>query len=114
MGTPRLDITRRKHRGSATSVEPFDCNAEKFESAREMVWHKLRLHPLGLTSKELALHFDVPLHSISGRITELKLAGRVLRTPERRDGCGVLVAMAPNSDLLAGVLPRVEITAEVR
>lgn len=108
-----LDITRNRHRGNANSNAAFEQNAEQFQTTREMVWHKLIRHPFGLTAKELAAHFGVPLHSISGRCTELKHAGRAMATGERRDGSGVIVALNPNADLLAGVLPHVEMTAEV-
>ena len=108
------DICRTRHRGNANSNAAFEQHSEQFQTSREMVWHKLRQHPLGMTAKELAQHFNVPLHSISGRITELIHAGRAARFGERRGGCGVVMALNPNTDLLAGVLPRVEMIAEVR
>jgi predicted Rossmann fold nucleotide-binding protein DprA/Smf involved in DNA uptake len=108
------DICRSRHRGNVNSNAAFEHHSEQFQTSREMVWHKLRQHPLGMTAKELAVHFNVPLHSISGRVSELKLAGRVGCTGDRRERSAVVIALNPNKDLLAGVLPRVEMIAEVR
>jgi predicted transcriptional regulator len=51
----------------------------------------------GITLDELSQRFDVPAHSISGRITELKKAGLVRHTGERRrtrSGCSAAVIVA--------------------
>ncbi|MEG9430724.1 MarR family transcriptional regulator [Terriglobus sp. ADX1] len=108
------DICRSRHRGDANSNAAFEQHSEQFQTSRELVYLKLCRHPLGMTAKELAAHFGVPLHSISGRISELKLAGRVGCTGDRRERSAVVIALNPNKDLLAAVLPRVEMTAEVR
>lgn len=107
------DICRTRHRGNANSNAAFEQHSEQFQTSREMVWHKLRQHPLGMTAKELAAHFNVPLHSISGRVSELKLAGRVGCTGDRRERSAVVIALNPNTDLLASVMQWVEMTAEV-
>lgn len=41
-------------------------------------------------SKQLASLLGKPLNAISGRITDLKIAGEVVATNDKRDGCAVL------------------------
>ena len=84
------DVTARKHRGRANSVEAH----ESIKPAKETRWRQiedtLRAHPMGLTGKEIAELHGVAFNAISGRFSEMKELG-ILREQGRRDKSAVLV-----------------------
>ncbi|ADV83847.1 hypothetical protein [Terriglobus saanensis] len=97
------DPSKNKHRGRAASNAAFLAAKQQTEAVREQILAELRRKPFGLTCKELAERVGRPMHSISGRIAELKLADRVQATDERRDGGTVIVALNPQRGLLSGM-----------
>ncbi len=106
MATPYVhsgDPAKNRHRGSAASNRAFQKNRHLHKCDRELIWHMLRRKPFGMTSKEIAMQLEKPIHAISGRITELKQAERVHGTGERRGGSEVIVAINPQMNVFEGV-----------
>jgi len=97
----KTDPTQNKHHGNAQSVAAFATIADSLTNRRNDVLSVILRNPDGVTSKEIAETLDMPLHAISGRITELKERGRITEHG-KRDGCAVLVIAStqPPSDVL--------------
>ena len=96
------DITSNKHGGNANSSAAYETIADTLTNRQNDVLSALLRHPAGMTSKEIAKWLESPLNAISGRISELKVMGRI-REAGRRDGCAVLVmadAKLPEGDTL--------------
>lgn len=88
----RRDPAHRKHGGNLESHL-----AHRKALTRKSHWYVLILRALreaksnGWTAKELALRFGVGLNVISGRFTELRRMGLVVKLKTRRDGSAVLI-----------------------
>lgn len=54
-----------------------------------------------MTCKELSEKMDVPIHHVSGRISEGKAMGLIEKTGERRDGAAVVRALGGRQAELA-------------
>ena len=82
-----FDICRTKHRGNAQSNA---ANPAKFSKQRDrsLVYELIR-DSAGITSKEIAEVLGRPLHTFSGRISELKRDQRIA-VRGARDGAGIL------------------------
>ena len=88
MRAPRLpsdDICENKHQGNAESVQANRRVASSKVKSQQAILEILREYG-ALTCKEIAIARDVPMHSVSGRITELKEQGLVRPTDLIRDG----------------------------
>jgi len=87
----QADISARKHGGSLESKQAFEKVQVKLPGRRRQVYELVKNAGLrGMTSKELALSTGLPLHSVSGRISELCKALLLEKTSTRRDGAGVV------------------------
>lgn len=86
------DITISRHRDNAASNDANRRARESKSKVRAAIYAILCAMP-DATSKELAVKLDKPVNAISGRITELKVAGLVRETPYRRGGAAVLTAV---------------------
>jgi len=84
--TPLFDICERKHGGNAESIEA-NARADKRQGQRDVI---ATLTNARLTSKEIAIKLGKPLNCISGRCSELKMAGVIVPTGVRRDGSAEL------------------------
>ena len=86
------DITANRHRGAATSVDAHcRITAELPERRRQVLeWIRSR-GVLGATVHEVAAHFGVSPNVVSGRLTELRVAGLILKNGARRGHAAVLV-----------------------
>ena len=86
---PEPDICKRKHGGAETSMAA-DKAVEK-ERDRELVYGYIqRAGAYGHTLDELSVLLDRPPNRISGRLTELRVKGRILtsdKTRPTRTGC---------------------------
>lgn len=86
------DICRRKSRNSDTSRAAFAGIQAGLSEQRQAVLRAIQdARSGGITCRELANDWDVPMHRISGRFSELKALGLIVRsrlTPSR-DGSGV-------------------------
>jgi hypothetical protein len=85
------DITERKHGGHRNSKKA-NAGIEK-TSVRERVRIFIAgCAERGTTLHEIAEHIGRPIHSISGRVSELKALNKVFDSGRDRQGCSVLVA----------------------
>ena len=84
------DICRNKHQGNAES-EAANLRLKNKAESREQVYRMLLKYDM--TCKELAAELGKEMHTISGRITELKKQGRVMPTAIVRNGCRVVRAV---------------------
>lgn len=80
------DICSSKHGGNAESVEA-NGRVDKRQGQRDVI---ATLTNARLTSKEIAVRLGKPLNCISGRLSELKMAGVIMPTGVRRDGSAEL------------------------
>lgn len=77
------DICRRKHGGADTSIQA-DKAVQKTRD-RELVYGYIRhAGRFGHTLDELCILLDRLPNQISGRVTELRIAGRIVISEERR------------------------------
>ncbi len=83
-----FDICARRHRGNPESAAANPSRGTKAET-RLLVLEQLRRNG-PMTSKELAAAMGTRINCISGRLSELAVAGEIERTDARRDGCAVL------------------------
>jgi hypothetical protein len=87
------DPSARKHGGNEQSQEAFDRIKDNLGGDCLTVYHFIISQgDLGATPKEIAAHMGKPLHSISGRVTTLKLATLVHPNGLKRDGSAAVVA----------------------
>jgi hypothetical protein len=88
------DITANKHGGNAQSAAAFERAKRGFNRSRQDILDLLKLHPAGLTCKEMSTLLGKPMHKLSGRITELKELGQLNTTETIRAGGAVVVLIA--------------------
>jgi len=87
------DITSGKHKGNPASNSAWENNHGRHANARERILQLITDAADGLTSKEIAAQLGWPLHSLSGRCSELKRDAKIRGTGVRRFGSEVLVAV---------------------
>jgi hypothetical protein len=90
------DITARKHRGNAQSIQAHESIEPVKSSIRESVFDLIRKSGTkGMTAAEIA-DCGIPYQTASGRISELKAVGRVVNSgrtrPTSRCRAAVVVA----------------------
>ena len=79
------DVCSNKHGGNAQSVQANRKVSSTKVKSQQLVLEVLRQYG-PLTCKEIAAQMDVEMHTVSGRITELKEQGLVRSTAVCRDG----------------------------
>jgi hypothetical protein len=84
------DVTARKHHGNRASEAAHAKGSHQHASLREQIFEMIA-HADGLTSKELGHRLGRPIHTFSGRLSQLKAEGRIVGTGEMREGAEVLV-----------------------
>lgn len=85
-----FDVCERKHGGNARSIEARART--NVTGRRKQVYDFIvRCKEAGATSHEISQALNLPMHVISGRISELKLIGRVMAVGER-NGADILRA----------------------
>lgn len=98
----RQDITQNRHRGNPESVKAHNRIAPSKESSRQKVYeYALSCGERGVTTDEVAARFDTTPNAISGRLTELKALGLLVRTEVCRktnSGCSARVFRATRKD----------------
>jgi hypothetical protein len=87
---PEPDITRRRHRVSATSEAANHRVAPHKTELRERILDYLGRNDAGRTCKEVSADLQMPYTTSSARLSELKRDGLVAETGLRRDGAAVL------------------------
>lgn len=97
-GVEDYDISERRARGQGGSEAANRAAAPTKQQQRDAVLAAvLRAGEDGLTLRELAAHWEVPMHTISGRFSELRALGMICRhlwedgKPLLREGCGVWI-----------------------
>lgn len=86
------DICERKHKGADTSVAAFKKSRKRHPKDREDIRFAVTFEgPYGLTAKEYAARSGRPIHTISGRFSELGQDREIFKTSRRRDGSAVWI-----------------------
>ena len=90
------DVCARKHGGNEQSVSAFDYVMNTLTDRQARILLEIKARPAGATLDELAIHFRTNPNAISGRITDLKIKGRIERrgTRKTRSGCSAAVWVA--------------------
>ncbi len=95
---PLYDVTANRHGGNAESAKALRVIASSKESSRQQVYeYALQRGLVGVTTDEVAEQFEVGCNAISGRLTELKALGLLVRTDvcrKTRSGCSARVFRA--------------------
>lgn len=85
-----FDVCAAKHGGSQESkAANLKAHPHKAKS-RELVMHVLRIKGAA-TCKEIADYLNLPMHKVSGRLTELIAAGQARKSDAVRDGGRVIL-----------------------
>jgi len=89
---PLPDICRNRHKNNPES-EAANARIQAHKTLlQQRVFNWIQVAGAnGATSKEISRALDIPLHSVSGRLSELKKAGQIRKTGERREDAAVLV-----------------------
>lgn len=82
-----FDVCQNRHKGSLESIAANPSPIAKSESYPRIL---ALLAGQPMTSKEIARALGVELNCISGRCSELRFAGSIRKTGERREGAAVL------------------------
>lgn len=87
--TPIADVSMSRHKGNAESIAANPSQESKRASHSRIL---AILATGNYTSKEICeqMGYGDKISLISGRISELKASGEVVKTGDRRDGCAVL------------------------
>ena len=92
-----FDVCSNRHRGNAESEAAFQSTKDRLSVQRERVLKAIRDSDSGLTAEEIAMVLGTTVNAISGRCSELKMAGRIYKSGTRvtRSGCsaGILKAI---------------------
>jgi hypothetical protein len=87
-----FDPSARKHKGNPASVAAHERVKHTKQDTYQRILSRLQvLGSHGATSKELAAVQGVPVHYISGRLSEMKALKLIEENGSRRDGAAVLV-----------------------
>jgi hypothetical protein len=89
-------MTERDHskgRANPASAAAFAKGNRGHQSARDRIYALICESPEGLTAKEIGIRLGWAIHTYSGRLTSLKMAGLIRGTGERKYGSEVLVAV---------------------
>lgn len=88
------DICGNKHGGNPESVAAFKTISPGIAKAQAEVLAAIEATgDMGLSIKEVASLLNKPFNAVSGRGTELKLAGKIKPSAERRNGSRVMIAV---------------------
>jgi len=97
---PDYDVSSRKSGDQGGSARANEVAAPTKQQQRDAVFaavSRWTAHGLGLTLRELAHLWLVPMHTVSGRFSELRDLGLICRRldadgkPVLREGCGVWI-----------------------
>lgn len=87
---PQPDISRRRHRGNATSEDANRKIEPKKADLRAAILKHLKWWPEGRTCKEISAALSMGYTTASARLSEMKREGLVVVTGLRRDGAAVV------------------------
>jgi hypothetical protein len=88
----QIDVCENRHRNSPESIDAF----EKVKHSKQAVYGRIMFlaqqrGERGVTSHEVAGALGRPLNCISGRLSELRMMGKLRKSGERRNGAAVLI-----------------------
>jgi len=88
------DILVNEYGEAKTNVLAFRTSSEeaRYASARTTIYALIAQSSDGMTSKEIAQRTGWALHTFGGRLAELKAAGKIRATGQKRYGAEVLIA----------------------
>jgi CRP-like cAMP-binding protein len=86
------DISANRHGGNTVNVLAFRRGEARYANARETIYTLIAESSDGMTSKEIAQRTGWALHTFSRRLTELKDAGKIRSTRQKRYGAEVWIA----------------------
>lgn len=96
--SPAYDVTATRHGGNTESVKAHKRIASVKASSRQKVYeYALSRGLVGVTTDEVAEEFEVSPNVVSGRMTELKALGLLVKTDILRktnSGCSARVFRA--------------------
>lgn len=86
-----IDITENRHKGSPESQEAF----ERVKHGKQQMYDRIlnlaqARKDYGLTVHELSAAIGKPVNCISGRLSELRMIGKLKKSGVRRNGAAVL------------------------
>lgn len=91
------DVCARKHGGNEQSKAAFDSVSHHISDAQRSVWINIYdCRGRGVTCDELSERMGTTPNAISGRITELRMMGKIEKrgTRKTRSGCSAAVWVA--------------------
>jgi predicted transcriptional regulator len=92
-----FDITSNRHKGNPESTEAFQSIKDRLTAQQNRVLKAIRESESGLTVDEIALKLGATPNEISGRASELKRDGKIMkqgtRLTRRGHAAAVLVAI---------------------
>lgn len=95
MTTPLLDmidICENRHRGAETSIAAF----EKVKHTKQLMYDRImylaqQRKDYGITVHDVSHQFGKTPNEVSGRLSELKMLGKLKKSGLRRNGAAVLI-----------------------
>ncbi len=95
MSTPLLDmidVCENRHRNSPESQSAF----EKVKHGKQLMYQRImylaqQRKEYGITVHEVSHQFGKTPNEVSGRLSELKMLGKLKKSGERRNGAAVLI-----------------------
>ncbi len=90
------DICQNRHKGNEESRAAFDTIKGTLSVQQERVLRAIRDSDTGLTVDEIAVNLGATPNQISGRASELKRQGRIIKAGTRltRSGCSAAILQA--------------------
>lgn len=87
----QIDICEARHKGSPESQDAF----EKVKHTKQLMYDKImylaqQRKDFGVTVHEVAGAFGKTPNAVSGRLSELRMMGKLKKSGERRNGAAVL------------------------
>lgn len=72
------DICKNKHKGASTSIEAFESIKSNLSQLQSLVYNVVASSSwLGSTVEEASNTLNIPVHSLSGRFSELKRINKI-------------------------------------
>ena len=89
----QIDITENRHKGSPESRDAFDrIKHGKREMYDRIMFLAQQRKEYGITVHDVSHQFGKTPNEVSGRLSELKMMGKLRKSGLRRNGAAVLVS----------------------
>jgi len=87
----QIDICESRHRGSPESAAAFEKIAGSKQAMYDRILNFARGQQEGITVHEVAAAFGKTPNCVSGRLSELRMLGKLKKSGQRRNGAAVLL-----------------------